>query len=347
MITDREAQMAAALPPVERWGGRPRSLSAVQLYFDESGDFAFPIERFDAYTQAVVICPDSKMAVVENYVADRLATWGLAELHARDLDDDQLWDVCKFIRAQQLPALVQATDTTAVTLKDIETHRIAQAAQLQSNADEWRRAGGNSESIAKWYDTQILRSAHPGKLHNSEWVQADLLVDLIHQAINKGIVFFHRDEWRPDFETFRFVFDAKLSRKRARGEKHLDAVLLGFLASNPDRIAIIWVEEWSDPPVHPFHRNFLADGGGVDLRKLFEYGLEFESSHDRPGLQLADVSCIRRSTANPRNGERENPSVLASAEADSEDAGRLIHVPPPVRDGRQSCRFRSLRRRPD
>ena len=31
----------------------------MHLFFDESGDFALPEDRFDCYTQAAVVCPDS------------------------------------------------------------------------------------------------------------------------------------------------------------------------------------------------------------------------------------------------------------------------------------------------
>lgn len=275
----------------------------MRFYFDESGDFSFSANGFDAYTQAVVICPDSKLADVEGYVTERRSAWDVAELHGVDLSDDQVWEVCRFMRAQRLPALVQATDTTAATLKEIETHRLTQAARLQENLQAWRSAGGTGEEIPHWYEQQIWRTAHPGKIPHSEWVQTDLLIDLFHRAINKAIVFYVDDKWRADFEQFRFILDGKLPGKLARGEKHLDKILLGFLASNPDRIQIIGVTEWTKPPVHPFHANFSAENGNIDLRKLFAFGLEFEPSHEHAGLQLADVLAYtaRRRIVQPDN----------------------------------------------
>jgi hypothetical protein len=44
---------------------------AVHFFFDESGDFAFPNDRFDAYTQAAVICPDSRLADLDSFVSER------------------------------------------------------------------------------------------------------------------------------------------------------------------------------------------------------------------------------------------------------------------------------------
>ena len=63
------------------------------LYFDESGDFAYPDDRFDAYTQAVLICADSKLANIEEYLEGRKAAWGVEELHATELDDARVFDV--------------------------------------------------------------------------------------------------------------------------------------------------------------------------------------------------------------------------------------------------------------
>ena len=80
-------------------------------------------------------------------------------------------------------------------------------------------------------------------------------------------------------------------------------MLLGYLASNP-RITLIQVAEWTQPPQHPYHANFKnEDDTGIDLRKLFSHGLEFESSRDHAGLQLADVLAYtaRRRIVDPEN----------------------------------------------
>src|SRR4051812_16761368 len=122
------------------------------FFFDESGDFMFPADRFDAYTQAVVICPDSKLAEVEAWAKEKQSEWSVPELHGTKLTDDQVWEVCRFMRACRLPALVQATDTFAVTSKDIEAHRLEQAVRLHKNAEAWKAAGGQGDAIPEWYD---------------------------------------------------------------------------------------------------------------------------------------------------------------------------------------------------
>lgn len=205
------------------------------LFFDESGDFGFPDDRFDAYTQAVVICPDSKMPELEEWAAAKRDEWGVEEFHATELTDDQVWEVCRAMRTRGIPALVQATDTNVASLKDIEQHRLTQAVRLHENMETWRAGGGQGEAIPAWYEQMVKASAYAGRVSHAEWLQANMIVDLFHRGINKAVGFHHDDKYRPDFEEFRFILDRKLPGKLASGEKHLDQVLLGYLASNPHR----------------------------------------------------------------------------------------------------------------
>ena len=261
----------------------------MRLYFDESGDFAFPDNGFDAYTQAALIIPDSKLAAVEEYVREQQDAWGVTELHASELDRGQILEVCRFIRSQRLPALVQATDTNAMTRKIIGAHRLAQAVRTHENSEWWKSAGGDAPSIERWYEKQVTTIAYSGRVSDSEWVQADLLVSLIHRILNKTIVWYRDDKWRDDFADFHFVLDRKLTTKLAAGEKYLDGVILPALGSNRGRLNLIGIIEWKDPPVHPFEAKFGTGEGAIDLRRLFEHGLEFAASEEHAGLQLADA----------------------------------------------------------
>ena len=84
------------------------------FYFDESGDFGFPLDRFDSYTQAGVICPESETATVDNYLQDRCHRWGLDELHATHLSPGGRIHVCRFIAASNLQLVAQGTDSEMV-----------------------------------------------------------------------------------------------------------------------------------------------------------------------------------------------------------------------------------------
>jgi hypothetical protein len=276
-------------------------------FYDESGDFSFPPDRYDAYTQAVLICPDSKLADIDEWVNAKAAEWAVDELHATSLTDNQIFEICRFIRAQQLPLLVQATDTNGITRETIAAHRLDQAVRVHENAERWKAAGGSAESIERWYDRHVSRIAYVGRVSDSEWVQADLLVNLIHHALNKTIAAFLDDKWRDDFRDFRFIVDAKLAGKLAAGEKYLRDVLLPALGSNPDRFSLIGVIEWRESsPMHPYEEKYGTGDGTVDLRVLFEHGLQYEPSENHPGLQLVDTVAH---VARRRILDRENETI--------------------------------------
>jgi hypothetical protein len=69
----------------------------VFFYFDESGDYAFPDERFDCYVRRGVICPDSALPTVDQFVRARHAEWGIGELHATELEPTQRLEIARFI----------------------------------------------------------------------------------------------------------------------------------------------------------------------------------------------------------------------------------------------------------
>jgi hypothetical protein len=197
--------------------------------------------------------------------------------------------------------LAQATDTNVMTDRQITEHRLHQAARLKDNLEQWRREGGQSREIEGWYWRMVNRAALPQRVTNSQWVQADLLIGLIHAALFKCPVGYLEDEWREDFRDFHFILDGKLPGKLAADEKLLDSMLVPALGSNP--YSFVTVTTWREDPVHPFEEKFGEGDGKVSLNRIFEHGLRFDSSHDHGGLQLVDVVAYvtRKAIVEPDN----------------------------------------------
>src|SRR4051794_29196426 len=99
----------------------------MHIYFDESGDFAFPSDRFDAYVQAALICPTSFVDKIEHYGDKAKARLGVDELHATELPDEELVEICRFITAGPISLVAQVTDTEVMNQEAITEHRIEQA----------------------------------------------------------------------------------------------------------------------------------------------------------------------------------------------------------------------------
>lgn len=259
----------------------------MHYYFDESGDFAFPEDRFDVYVQAALICPDSFVAKIEHYVDNLKRELVVDELHAVDLADDQLVGICRFVAGGPLSLVAQATDSQVMTLEQITAHRKGQAVQLADNLEQYKRVGGKWEGAEAWYTRHIKRAELASRVSNSEYVQADMLARLIHAALFKSVVHYLDDGWRDDLVDFHFILDAKLPGKLAPGEKDLDVLLVPRLGSNDYELVV--PATWEDEPIHPFITKLSLGEDKLSLNGIFEHGLRFERSHEHAGLQLVDT----------------------------------------------------------
>jgi hypothetical protein len=159
-------------------------------FFDESGDFTFPEDRFDSYVQASLICPDSELNAVDRFVSGRQAAWDVQELHATHLADDQLQDVADFINRSPCQLLAHVVDTVLVTTKQIAQFRLDQAATLSRNL-EWYRTestkaiGAPVPEIEQRMDREIKRSGLQAQMNHGEFVQSRFLIELIFDALQK------------------------------------------------------------------------------------------------------------------------------------------------------------------
>lgn len=280
----------------------------MHCFFDESGDFGFPLHRFDCYTQAAVICPDSYLSELQEFVSDRQARWEVSELHAAELNPGRRLRLCRFIAQSSLQLVVQATDTQLSNRAALARWRRQQSKILLNNLKWYRAQGGSAESIESWMIASAKKVNLPTRISDSEFLQATLMVDLIFSTLQKSVLYYLGPEWREDFERFAFIADAKLPGKLGAGEKFLSAALVPFLGSNA-RFRLEMVDLWKDnDPPHPFIANFERPGGWsgarrahvsedvIDITAIFEEGLRFEQSHQHPGLQMADlVAYVARS----------------------------------------------------
>jgi hypothetical protein len=126
----------------------------VHIFFDESGDYAFPEHRFDCYVQAALICPDRQMEQLHAYVEAEKRSLGVVELHATNLKSRQLLEVAQFIAASRCQLLAHVTDTVLVTRSQVAEFRLDQAATIKRNLDQYRaehqgarRAGSGDRGV--------------------------------------------------------------------------------------------------------------------------------------------------------------------------------------------------------
>jgi hypothetical protein len=286
----------------------------VHLFFDESGDYGFPADRFDCYVQAAVLCPDKLLPEIEQFVGSRKTAWSVGELHAAELTSEQLGELATLVAESELSGLAQVTDTHLVTRADIERHRLDQAAGTKRNLDWYRREstkarGAPDPEIEQWMDRMIKRAGLTAQISHGEFLQAQFLLHLIRDALQKTILKYCSDKWRDDSWDFQFVIDGKLPAKMAAGEKYLNDMLVPALGSQ-EGATLGMLDIWKDEPVHPFIRKYSHERarirgreveGVTDLKAIFSQGLRFAPSHEHAGLQLADAIAytVRRAVLAP------------------------------------------------
>jgi hypothetical protein len=283
----------------------------MHVFFDESGDFAFPENAFDAYAQAAVICPSASLPGMDRLVHERVSELGVDELHAHNLTSDQMLEICQLLGRSDCQLLASITDTALVTRADIERHRLDQAAATQRNLASYRARGGSVTEIEQWMSRQVKRAGLSSQITHGDFVQAQFMLGLIADALQKALLWFQDDHWASDLTEFHFMLDGKLPTKLASGEKYLSESIVPTLGTRPVSLEI--PEHWKERDrVHPFIATFERDRGlirgqeyedVIDLKAIFEHGLRFEDSRQHPGLQLADVTAhvVRRALLEPGN----------------------------------------------
>jgi hypothetical protein len=288
----------------------------VFFYFDESGDYAFPDGEFDCYVQAALLCPDSVLPELERFVSGRRSEWDVDELHATELQPAQRLETARFIGDSDCQLLAHVTDTTLISKAKLEEFRLAQAAGLKRNLDWYRREstrvrGAPVNEIEEWYLRALKRTGLSSQVSHGEFIQASFLIGLILEAFRKSLIVFHEDQWRESFHDFHFILDAKLPGKMAAGEKFLNESLVPALGSMKGE-SIDTLDTWREEPIHPFVEKFSAENGriggedvgdAIDLKRVFEHGLQFESSVDQSGVQLVDAAAhlVRRAVMKPED----------------------------------------------
>jgi hypothetical protein len=202
----------------------------MRIFFNESGDFGFPVDRFDCYVQAAVICPDSALASAQAFVRDRCEAWDLEELHAYRLTAPQLHQVAEFLADAPMELCVQLTDTVLTTPAVIRSYRLAQAAAFERSITNYRRSGGKDPDIEEDLRAHIKKAGLPTQISDGDFVHATLLTELVVVAIQRALFAYGGDQWREDFREFYFVSDGKLA-----GKKSADLLRAPPKLRSPDR----------------------------------------------------------------------------------------------------------------
>jgi hypothetical protein len=258
------------------------------FYFEESGDFGYPPSAVESHVIATVIVPDRDLDEVKSFVADANERWGREELKGKKMSPSRRLRVCEFIAKANIVAVATMTDNLLIPPDSLVDHRIRQAAALaQAYARSEARLREDPIALAT-RDRLIGKLGLESELPNDAFIQFLMLMPIhFHNAMQAALFYYRDAAFRDEFAHLRFVFDGKMVNQRAEGEELLVEVLPGIIAHDH---RFVWTVplEISDDQDHPYFTEHRFQGDddprGVGVKELLRDGLEFETSHDVPGI---------------------------------------------------------------
>src|ERR1019366_4985453 len=251
---------------------------------DESGGFQLDRVGFDPSVWTSIICPTSLRRRVSDQVAAWCESWGIQELHTRELEDEQRVEVAAFIGG------VDVTWTATV---------IDSVHMDGSGARRWR-----ADQMVK-FEEDFAASEVRGTMHQRYRGRGDefrrLLADErrvpLPQFVQFGIVapkhIFHsaqaalrryRDPtWAPDWADQYLVFDRKDVRPEG-GQRLAEAILYPTLASMTLNLPAEF-----QLAGHPLTKTMKPGReSGISLLDFYGGDPRFEDSRANSIIQLAD-----------------------------------------------------------
>jgi len=259
----------------------------MRIRIDEAGDFSYKDEtRLWISIVAGVVIPDKRLSALEAFVTERKARWGMSELKAVDMDDSQLMEVAEFIIAEDLTVAAIATDSRIFSADSQEQWREKQVAVFRAAADRSRRAVEDKETAER---VQRLRRRMHQERHIKQpnYLQYGILTPwLLSQLISASLLVYSGMAPEDDSWVMDIAMDARHGADPGKpGELLRDSIEAIF--AGDDRTALRMPGGW--PPDHPFRvKNTDPEVDVISGRQVLAQGINPRSSHNDPGLQLAD-----------------------------------------------------------
>ncbi len=262
----------------------------MKIRIDEAGQFSFKsASPLALCVVAAVVYPDSKVAAVEEFVAEKRHDWEMPrELKAGEMDEGQLLEVAGFFVDADLRLVGIISDSEIFGPKAQRAHRAAQVAEFERSAAASKTAAGDpskSAAIAR------LRTRFHNQRHISApdfFQYAVLMPWLLARALSAGAIGY--TTLLPPAESWSFDI-AVDPREGANPGKAGEALrdVVGPIFAADTRTELVVPGEW--PADHPFYRrNGIGEEKRVATDRILSGGLRTPRSDEDAGLQLADYA---------------------------------------------------------
>jgi hypothetical protein len=302
----------------------------MHVFVDESGSFTIPRSSGGPAISCVgaVVLPSSELEVILAGFRTLAACWAPSsvEVKGRTLNEEQTDAFLAFLAERQCLIVCNTIDLAQHRVAEVEAHRDEQARRVSANLSE--------EHHPRLKESVRALEARLRGLKTPNYVQLLAYTSLVETIIRDCTLFLVQR--RPsDLGLIDWTFDAK-DRSITEMESLWSKLVLPFVQSS-SLSAPLAMADWCD--YSAFDVAFLMDGGTpsylrpylqptprarerpLDVRKLLAR-LQFSSSAETPGLQMADiaVSIIRRALVGnlKPDGWRRLGSVMIRPASESE-----------------------------
>ena len=183
----------------------------MRIAVDESGNYGLGDTRFESYVLCALIVPDSRQEVVKRYVEDARQRWRRTELKSSRMKPQWIDDVAKFLAGNKISAVAYVTDNEVMSKEIVEKARLHQAVAIAKGRQRVIDANPDDPRIVD-IDALLDRVAGLSGLEHmsdDDFIQAQQVPELVLECVRRACLRYREPGWDPDFERFRFVFDAK------------------------------------------------------------------------------------------------------------------------------------------
>lgn len=256
----------------------------MKYYFDESGTFR-PSASTDAFGLGIVVgiaIPDDLEASLFQCVQDLLRTVVGSrcdgEVKGSHLSLESRTAFSKFLSARAAvlvcPSVLDLRLPPELDVSEGLAQKIFDVSRLCKHASQRAELELLSKQVRNLSKEQILRLV--------TWSRS------ARRSIQDSIIYFCEATPTCRWSSVKFAFDAVQTRPGSREEKVLHAMLPNWTVSATLTDPITLIEEIHDE-LHPLVQNYCVDAG-VDVGKMFKGNLEFLSSKQSIGVQIADIA---------------------------------------------------------
>jgi hypothetical protein len=286
----------------------------MQVFIDESGDFSLKVGPRQTSILGALIVPENLQYKIDKLISKIESdekSQQKDEIKGHHLSEISRLKVFEFLEKNpQLKMVVFITDNHINTEESVKSFREKQTEKLETSLKWYKEKGGKSQNVIEHINRIIKINRYASRVSDDNYLQAQMLVNLLHESIQQSLLFYHKDaskkitkKYWPCFNNYVFTIDGKLKTHLSPMEKYVSSNIKLMIGFNPGALKhmtdqekasfiskqreLIVLKDWQKMG-HPFIAKYDTPDG-ISVNKIFEHGLKFINSKSSKSLMLIDI----------------------------------------------------------